>query len=138
MSKDITIVDKKVPAVRLATSTEKYEAIEADLNRIQMNLIKVSDRLTIEFPKIVEFADSAQHPKMYEAVAKIASTISQVNKDAAAIIKQKQELYDSFRDKDSEPPTVNNTYNDQKTINNFHGTSNDLLDLVIQRKEEEE
>lgn len=137
MSKDIIVYEPANTEVQLATTTEKYESIESDLNEIQLNLSKTAERLSAGFPDMIEFAAAAQHPKMYEAVAKMALAIATVNKETAAIVKQKQELYDSFR-KPNAPQTVNNTYiKEDKTVNNnFTGTANDLLDMAQKKKTE--
>lgn len=134
MSKDIVTYEPVGTEIQLVTSAEKYEVIEADLNKIQMNLQKTADDLASTFPDMIAFAEAAQHPKMYEALAKTALAIATINKDAANVIKQKLELYETFRKPSGGEKPVNQTYNDSRTVtNNFTGTASDLLDLAIKQ-----
>lgn len=115
---------------------QKYESIESDLNAIQQNLQTTAEKLQTELPLIIEFTRAAQHPKMYEALSKVIAAISTVNRDAAAVLRQKKELLDSLNknvnNKSTDEPTTNI---DQRSIH-FHGTSVDLLDRILKKKEE--
>lgn len=128
MANDLTLIDQNQTAL-LETTAEKYQSIESELNEIHQNLTSAADKLSVKLTNVIEFADQAQHPKMYEALAKLMQAYSGLNRDAAAIVKQKQELYDSFRNKDQPNHQINN---DNRSVN-FHGTANDLLDHIMKK-----
>ena len=77
---------------------------------------------------ILELAEASQNPKVYEALSKVLNASTELNKETAAVIKQKQELYDGFRNKNQQQTNVT----DNRSIV-FHGTPTELLDRV--RKE---
>lgn len=134
MANSVVIIDDHSNAVMIETTKEKYEIIESDLNEIQNNLTSSIDKMKNKIPVMLEFMEAAQNDKMYSAVAKVLQSYAILNKTAADIVKQKQELYDSFRKTSSsrdEPPSVIN--NDNRTIA-FHGTSTELLDQVLSKK----
>lgn len=124
----IEIEDRSSPL--LETTAEKYEAIESELTEIQENLGQVADKLAIQIPVAIQLADSAQDPKTYEALAKLVTAFAGLNKEAANVIKQKQELYDSFRKKE---PTNNSQINNDNRSVNFHGTTTELLDHILKK-----
>lgn len=138
MSNEITIIESNiVEEVGLSATKEKYEAIESDLNEIQQNMQAAVDKITAKLDNIIDFADAAQHHHMYNALAKVIQSFAQLNKETALIVKQKQELYDSFRAK-----KVNETAKEVQSITNnidnrqltFEGTSTDILDRVLSRR----
>lgn len=131
MSNDITEVSHDI--VEIDTSKEKYEAIESDLEEVKMNLLSTSEKLNTEIPTLIELAASSQHPGVYEALAKIVNSFAKVNAEAAKVIKQRQELYDSFR-KAGGTNTLS-TYNDNRSVV-FHGTTTDLLDEILEDKDD--
>lgn len=126
MANDLII--KEVESTLLETTSEKYEAIESELNEIKDNLIDTASKVSIQIPKAIELADAAQNAKMYEALAKLIVAYSSLNRDAAAIIKQKQDLYDGFRNKNKAPQQIDN-----RSVN-FYGTATELLDQVLPNK----
>lgn len=135
MANDIVVSDHS-NAVMIETTREKYEIIESDLNEIQNNLTSSIDKMKDKIPVMLEFMEAAQNDKMYTAVAKVLQTYAILNKTAADIVKQKQDLYDGFRKtsntKDDPPSVINN---DNRTIA-FHGTATELLDQVLGKKNE--
>lgn len=135
MANDIIVPDHS-NAVMIETTREKYEIIESDLNEIQNNLTSSIDKMKDKIPVMLEFMEAAQNDKMYTAVAKVLQTYAILNKTAADIVKQKQDLYDGFRKtsntKDDPPSVINN---DNRTIA-FHGTATELLDQVLGKKNE--
>lgn len=129
MDNELIVLETESTAL-VETGKEKYLALESDLNGVQTNLESVAEKLSNQLPNIIDFADAAQHPKVYEALANMVKAISQVNRDTAAVIKQKQELYNEmYKPVEQEGPrTINNT--DARTVN-FVGTSTDLLKQVL-------
>jgi len=91
----------------------KYEGLVGELDEIQQRLIDSTKQLESKLPEIIEFANAAQHPKVYEALAKVASSISQMNKDAANIVKQKHDIINSSKIS-QEAQTINNSYTENK------------------------
>lgn len=128
MSNEIVVPEQQQIAVQLETTTEKYETIESDLTEIQSNLTDVAEQIQQKIPTILNLADASQNPKVYEALARVLSAFTEINKETASIIKQKQELYDGFRNKNQQQTNVT----DNRSIV-FHGTPTELLDRV--RKE---
>lgn len=128
MSNEIVVPEQQQIAVQLETTTEKYETIESDLTEIQSNLTDVAEQIQQKIPTILDLADASQNPKVYEALARVLSAFTEINKETASIIKQKQELYDGFRNKNQQQTNVT----DNRSIV-FHGTPTELLDRV--RKE---
>ena len=140
MSNDLVVQDKpNLPEeVQLDATREKYESVESDLTEIQTNLTDMSDKLSREMDTLIDLAKAAQHPKVYEALARMVQTFSNLNKEAAAVIKQKTELYDSFRikpiNKQEDKPQPTEVYNDHRSVT-FNGTASELLDKVLGKKE---
>lgn len=116
----------------LETNSEKYENIESELNELKDNLIDAANKLAVQLPAAIELADASQNDKIYTALAKLVIAFSTLNKDAAAIVKQKQDLYDSFRVKQNQPAPATPVVHDQRQVH-FHGTANDLLDKFLDK-----
>lgn len=134
MANDILIEDHTKGAL-IETTKEKYEIIESDLNEIQHNLIGSIDKIKDKIPMMLEFMEAAQNDKMYTAVSKVLQTFAVLNKTAADIVKQKQDLYDSFRERDTTAKEASVVNNDNRSIA-FHGTATELLDQVLGKKDE--
>lgn len=131
MTNEITIV-RETESALLETNAEKYETIESELNEIKDNLISAAEKVGLTIPTAIELTEAAQNPKMYEALARLITAFSSLNRDAAAIVKQKQELYDSFRHKpEAQAPQIPHQ-SDNRQIH-FHGTANDLLDKFLHK-----
>lgn len=132
MTNDIIVAESETDN-ELATIT-KYEIVESDLNEIHHNLTSTIDSLKDRLSTMMEFTEAAQNDKMYAAAARMLKTYADLNKAAADVIKQKQELYDSFRTPKDDPiaPIVNN---DNRTIA-LHGTATDILKQVLGNKDE--
>lgn len=131
-----------IPAVGLEATKEKYEVIEADLNEIQANLTNTAEKLKNQIPTLIDLAEAAQNDKIYNALAKVIDSYTNINKEAANIVKQKQALYDSFRQKnvaatDTEDKAVTVINNDNRTVQ-FTGTPTDLLDIVHSKRGKQE
>lgn len=132
MSKDVIVIEES-QIKTLDTSIEKYEQIESDLNSIQTTMNDIADKLATKLSNLMEFADSAQNDKMYTALAKVVSAFSQLNKDTAEIIKQKQQLYDGFKSKPQTETGGDVINNDNRAIH-FNGTSAELLENILSKK----
>jgi len=109
---------------------ETERSIE-DLEVIHQNLIDVSSQLQEKIPEIIEFAQSAQHPKVFEALAKVVTSISILNRDAANVIRQKHEI--RISGKSQNKTIVNNSYSESNIIKM---TPNQMMELIRQKTEE--
>jgi len=76
----------------------KYEGLVGELDEIQQRLIDSTKQLESKLPEIIEFANAAQHPKVYEALAKVASSIDIINSSKIS----------------QEAQTINNSYTENK------------------------
>lgn len=131
MTNEIALI-RETESALLETNAEKYEAIESELNEIKDNLISAAEKIGNVIPTAIDLTEAAQNPKMYEALSRLITSYSNLNRDAAAIVKQKQELYDSFRDKkETQQPQIPHQ-TDNRQIH-FHGTANDLLDKFLNK-----
>lgn len=135
MSKDIVTLEDVGSNVLLESSAEKYSAIESQLDDVIMNLTGTADQVKAQIPTLIALAEASQQPKVYEALAKLLAAYSTLNKDAANVAKQKQDLYDSFRQKKEAPKQEATTIinEDNRTIA-FNGTSTDMLDEYLKTK----
>jgi hypothetical protein len=139
MTNEIVITPNNVPSL-LEPTTEKYEAIESELNTLKLNTVEVSDKIRVTIDEAIQFTGAAQNPKMYDSLAKLITAYSTLNKDIASVLKQKQDMYDSFRNKSNKnqsksvtPESTDATVVDNRQIH-FHGTSTELLDKYVNTK----
>ena len=131
MTNDITLV-RDTDSALLETTAEKYENIESELNEIKDNLIDAAAKLAVQLPIAIQLAEASQNDKIYTALAKLVVAFSTLNKDAAGVIKQKQDLFDSFRQKVPPQTQQPEAPQDNRQIH-FHGTANDLLDKFLHK-----
>ena len=129
-SKDLIIVDEY--EMVSADVRAKLEEIETDLDEVKNNLTTTATKLNLQLDEVIDFAKAAPHPKTYEALAKVVAAIALLNKETAAVIKQKNDFYNSIKN------NVNNNeknvvINDNRNQSVFVGTSTELLDQVLNK-----
>lgn len=140
MSNTDIIVTADFEVIDDETLKEKYEQVESDLDNIQQNLSGTADKINNQIDTLIEFTQALPHHNTYTALAKVVVAFAALNKEAAAIVKQRQDLYEKRYGKrqdavntDDENKSV--TYNDNRSV--FMGTATDLLDQVLRKKQEE-
>jgi len=126
-NKELIVVEEEETSL-LETNSEKYQEIETSLTEIQRKLSDASDKIAIKIPEYIELLHSSTfNPKYAEAFAKFIQAFSNLNRDTLEVVKQKQNLYDSFRKKEGKTEVTDN-----RSIN-FHGTSSEILDKILNK-----
>ena len=121
-------------ALNLAPLNDQVKAIvtkahddsaKNDFEMARSNIHEVIQNGTFAIEKLAQIADSSQHPRAFEVLAKLMDTMLQANKDLL-------ELQKSIRDIDAKDTPVNDQ---AKTVNNlFVGSTADLQKAIESMK----
>jgi hypothetical protein len=118
-------------ALNLAPMNDSIKSIVAkahddsaknDFEMARSNIHEVIQNGTFAIEKLAQIADSSQHPRAFEVLAKLMDTMLQANKDLL-------ELQKSIREIDSKDTPVNDQ---AKTVTNnlFVGSTADLQKVI--------
>jgi hypothetical protein len=101
------------------------DSAKNDFEVARSNIHEVIQNGTFAIEKLAQIADSSQHPRAFEVLAKLMDTMLQANKDLL-------ELQKSIRDIDAKDTPVNDQ---AKTVNNlFVGSTADLQKAIESMK----
>jgi hypothetical protein len=98
------------------------DSAKNDFEMARSNIHEVIQNGTFAIEKLAQIADSSQHPRAFEVLAKLMDTMLQANKDLL-------ELQKSIRDIDSKDTPVNDQAK-SVTNNLFVGSTADLQKVI--------
>lgn len=112
-----------LPAQSRVTNEEQ---IEDDFETARQNIMSVIDKGQQALQGIIDVAAMSQHPRSYEVVADLMTSVVNANKDLLEIQKKKKDLLK--REDGPKSGTTNN--------NLYVGTTADLLKMIKAKKQE--
>ncbi|NBW57143.1 terminase [bacterium] len=112
------VISKSLDLVPLNQVSKSQNNLEDDFEYARGSMINVIEKGQEALNDMLDVAQRSQHPRGYEVVATLISTIANANKDLLDLSKKKKDLESS---KDG-PSTVNN--------NLYIGSTADLLKLL--------
>ena len=118
---DLTPMIKQTPSKLIVPkSSGSEDDIAADFKYTRENLYSAIDQGNQALEQMIDVARASEHPRAYEVVSTLMSTLVNANKDLLDLSKKKQELMPK---NDSESPqTVNN--------NLFVGSTSELQKML--------
>jgi len=105
------------------TPVSSTDVIKDDFNYARGSMINAIEKGHEALTDMLDVAQRSQHPRSYEVVATLISTITNANKDLLELSKKKKDLEQSS----DGPSTVNN--------NLYIGSTADLLKLLKKNNE---
>lgn len=113
------VIANTLDLVPLKDTKENNNHIVDDYEYARGSMINVIEKGQEALNDMLDVAQRSQHPRGYEVVATLISTLANANKDLLDLTKKKKELE---QNSDSGPSTVNN--------NLYIGSTADLLKLL--------
>lgn len=113
------VIANTLDLVPLNDTKEKNDHITDDYEYARGSMINVIEKGQEALNDMLDVAQRSQHPRGYEVVATLISTLANANKDLLDLTKKKKELE---QNSDGGPSTVNN--------NLYIGSTADLLKLL--------
>lgn len=113
------VIANTLDLVPLKDTKEKNDHITDDYEYARGSMINVIEKGQEALNDMLDVAQRSQHPRGYEVVATLISTLANANKDLLDLTKKKKELE---QNSDGGPSTVNN--------NLYIGSTADLLKLL--------
>lgn len=113
------VIANTLDLVPLNNTKEKNDHITDDYEYARGSMINVIEKGQEALNDMLDVAQRSQHPRGYEVVATLISTLANANKDLLDLTKKKKELE---QNSDGGPSTVNN--------NLYIGSTADLLKLL--------
>jgi len=113
------VIANTLDLVPLNDTKEKKDHITDDYEYARGSMINVIEKGQEALNDMLDVAQRSQHPRGYEVVATLISTLANANKDLLDLTKKKKELEQNA---DGGPSTVNN--------NLYIGSTADLLKLL--------
>lgn len=107
----------------ITTTTQKLDVVKDDFDFARGSMINAIEKGHEALNDMIDVAQRSQHPRSYEVVATLISTITNANKDLLELSKKKKDLEQSS----DGPSTVNN--------NLYIGSTADLLKLLKKNNE---
>ena len=112
--------------VRAIVQKAHDDSAKNDFNMARSNIHEVIQNGTFAMEKLAQIADSSQHPRAFEVLAKLMDTMLQANKDLL-------DLQKTIRDIDSKDTPINGEAK-QVTNNLFVGSTADLQKAIEEMK----
>ena len=106
-----------------AESMSKLDQIELEYEEVKANLLRISMSSENTINELTEFAKASQHHLVYQALAAMIKSATDANREAASVIKRKQDLV----------VAKNGGTSVQVVNNNLHLSTTDAIDLIRKR-----
>ena len=113
------VIANTLDLVPLKDTKDKNDHIADDYEYARGSMINVIEKGQEALNDMLDVAQRSQHPRGYEVVATLISTLANANKDLLDLTKKRKELE---QNSDGGPSTVNN--------NLYIGSTADLLKLL--------
>lgn len=122
VEKDETSVNKIIQAAHNDSATQDFELARANIHSLIMNGQEAIDKLS-------QIADSSQHPRAFEVLAKLMDTMLNANKDLMS-------LQEKIRDIDAADSPISEK---AQTVNNnlFVGSTAELQKVLKDMRKQE-
>ena len=119
-------LDKKLQPLEVV-EVKPQDTIDDDFEYARGNLINIIEKGQEALNGILDVAGMSQHPRSYEVVSTLVSTLAAANKDLLLLSKQRRDL----KGKEEESPqTINN--------NLFVGSTAELQKMLKSAKEQQD
>lgn len=125
IGKALNLTPQQNDPVRAIVQKAHDDSAKNDFEMARSNIHEVIQNGTFAIEKLAQIADSSQHPRAFEVLAKLMDTMLQANKDLL-------DLQKTIRDIDAKDTPINEQ---AKTVNNlFVGSTADLQKALEEMK----
>lgn len=122
IGKALNLTPQQNDPVRALAVKANDDSAKNDFNMARSNIHEVIQNGTFAMEKLAQIADSSQHPRAFEVLAKLMDTMLQANKDLL-------DLQKTIRDIDAKDSPANGE-SKQVTNNLFVGSTADLQKAI--------
>ena len=126
IGKALNLSPQQNDSVRAIVAKAHDDSAKNDFEMARSNIHEVIQNGTFAIEKLAQIADSSQHPRAFEVLAKLMDTMLQANKDLL-------DLQKSIREIDAKDVPVNGEAK-QVTNNLFVGSTADLQKVIEEMK----